>query len=186
MARPPLKCTEECFSSANILLTFTPVIFSMAFLTTQRRVMGQSWTAWNVKNLSKVGHNLLETGLQWTHCPQIIYYMDGQHCGDRGHHLQTPVLPLPTRPAVMHTAPTTHRVSRTAETSPDLVCVYVQVCACLPACLSVCLLLKWVSAAPMHCAVTLAHLSAQWVQNGRKQQSAVVDLNSQQHYKSSV
>lgn len=133
MARPPLKCMEECFSSANILLTFTPVIFSMAFLTTQRRVMGQSWTAWNVKNLSKVGHNLLETGLQWTHCPLIIYYMDGQHCGDRGHHPQTPVLPLPTRPAVIYTAPTTHRVRRTAETLLDLVCVYVQVCACLPA-----------------------------------------------------
>lgn len=58
-------------------------------------------------------------------------------------------------------------------------------CERLPAYPSVCILLKGVCVAPVNYAPSL-HTSPQSIQKQRKQQSAAVDSNSQQCYKSSL
>lgn len=137
-------------TAENTLLNSTSGIFSIAFLTIHSNVMGQSWTAWNVKNLCKVGHDLLETGLLWTHCPQTTYFMDGQHCGDRGHHLLTPILPRHYNRSCSYLNHTNHHQS-----AESYWILFLYMFKCVSACLSVCILLKWICAAPVYCSVSL-------------------------------
>lgn len=59
-------------------------------------------------------------------------------------------------------------------------CVYLFNCVCV----SVCILLKGVCVAPVYYSVS-SHTSPKCIQKQRKQQSAAVDSNSQQRYKSS-
>lgn len=59
------------------------------------------------------------------------------------------------------------------------------VCVRLPAYPSVCILLKGVCVAPVFYSLSL-HTSPKCIQKQRKQQSAAVDSNSQQRYKSSL